>query len=313
MVSRATAMDAWRHGVVEAKGDSGFLFMVAESGFADARSIDVEVVQFVSGNTPVRALVAGEIDSFDGSPVVALAAMAQGADIKILGCHWPVMTYTLFAREEFAAPQDLRGQVVGVSLPGSLPALFTIEALASAGIAADEIRFANSGSSSDRFRALAAGVIAATGASSEFEVLAEDYGIRALLRGPEATPNLLRSCVMTSGQNISARRNVVERFVAARMASIAYTLEHRTETIALSQRIAGLPNEDLTAAFVYDEVIRYGAVDPLLPLDAAKIQWAIDLMAREGMVPSGLDARSYIDAGVREAALVELDWQDDHQ
>jgi NitT/TauT family transport system substrate-binding protein len=305
-VPDTVAADTWRHGVVEAKGDSGFLFMVEDGGFAERRGIDLDINQFVSGNTPVRAIVAGELDSFDGSPVVALAAMAQGADIKILGCHWPVMTYTLFSRPEFPTPESLRGQTIGVSVPGSLPALFAIEALASVGLTKDDLIFANAGGSTNRFQAVVAGVVSATAASSEFEVIAENYGVHALLRGPTATPNLLRSCLMTSGRNISERRDLVERFVAARMESIAYALIHRDETIALSQKVAGLPADDQTSAFVYDEVIAYSAIDATMPLDIEKIQWALDLMIREDMIDGAHKAADFTDPSLREAALARL-------
>jgi len=178
-VHAAGALKVWRHGIVEAKGDSSILFMPARGGFAEKRGIDLQLVQFVVGTTPVRALVAGQLESFEGSPVVALAAMHQGADIKIVGCHWPVMTYSVFARADINSISDLRGKTVGVSAPGSLPDLFIREALESGGLKDTDVRYANAGSSTDRFKAVAAGVVDAAGSSSEFEIEAGARGSHA--------------------------------------------------------------------------------------------------------------------------------------
>src|ERR1700741_1048008 len=38
----AQAQEAWKHGIVEAKGDSGFLFQAAEGGFGKKRNLDID-------------------------------------------------------------------------------------------------------------------------------------------------------------------------------------------------------------------------------------------------------------------------------
>lgn len=303
----ADAAETWKHGIVEAKGDSGFLFMSARRGFAERHGIDLEMVQFVTGTTATRAILAGELDSLEGSPVVALAAMAQGADMKIIGCHWPVMTYTLFSAADIASPEDLRGKTVGISSPSSLPALFAIEALASFGLTGENVAFANAGSSADRFRAVAAGVVAAAASSSEFEVLAEEFGVKALLRGADITPDFLRTCMMSTAKIIEARRDTIEHFLAAEMEALDYALENREETIILAREVAGLRDDDQSPVFVYSEVIRHSAVDPTLSIYREKVQWSIDMMRRHGIIRGEHNAADFIDGSVREGALRILD------
>src|SRR5262249_36524002 len=108
--SAASAQEAWRHGIVEAKGDSGFLFQAAEGGFDEKHGVSIEMVQFTGGPTALKALISGDLDSFEASPVVALSAMHQGADVKIIGCDWPGMTYTVFSGKDIATPADLKGK-----------------------------------------------------------------------------------------------------------------------------------------------------------------------------------------------------------
>jgi len=39
----ATIVESWRHGVLEAKGDSGFVFMAAKGGFAAKQGLNVDM------------------------------------------------------------------------------------------------------------------------------------------------------------------------------------------------------------------------------------------------------------------------------
>jgi NitT/TauT family transport system substrate-binding protein len=293
----------WRHGIVEAKGDGSVLYMPAERNFDEKYGIDLKMIQFVSGGTPVRAIMAGELDSFEGSPVVALAAMHEGADIKIVGCHWPIMTYALFAAKGINSIADLKGKSIGVSAPGTLPDFFGREALGRAGLTEGEFTLANVGSSPDRFRAVAAGIVAAAGTSSEFEIEAPKFGVKVLLRGPEATPLLLRSCLMTRASIIAARRNDVVNWLAGAMEGYAYALKNRDEALALGKRMAGLPADDETAAFIFDEAIRYSAVSPDLAIPVEKVQWSDDAMVRHGTLKGRVDVTGFIDDGPRQEAL----------
>ena len=65
---------------------------------------------------PLKALIAGELDSYEGSPASALIAGSTGADVKILGCTWPKLTYSLFAHDGIATIADLKGKKIGVEV-----------------------------------------------------------------------------------------------------------------------------------------------------------------------------------------------------
>jgi NitT/TauT family transport system substrate-binding protein len=302
----APRLVTWRHGIVEAKGDASFLYMPAEANFDEKHGIDLKMVQFVSGGTPVRAIMAGELESFEGSPVVAFAAMHEGADIRIVGCHWPIMTYSLFAAKGIETIADLRGKSIGVSAPGTLPDFFGREALSRAGLTDGEFTLANAGSSPDRFRAVAAGVVAAAGTSSEFEIEAPNFGVKVLLRGPEATPLLLRSCLMTRASTIASRREEVVNWLAGAMEGYAHALKNREKALTLGRRMAGLGPDDKTAEFIFDEAIRYSAVTPDLAIDAEKVQWSDDAMVRHGTLKERMDVSAFIDDGPRQEALTRV-------
>src|SRR5438067_12860009 len=85
----AQNLKTWRHGTVQAKADAGFVFMASNAGFAEKRGLKIEMVQFTGDALALKALLAGELDSYEGSPGGPMLAAAQGADIKLLGCYWP--------------------------------------------------------------------------------------------------------------------------------------------------------------------------------------------------------------------------------
>jgi len=293
----------WKHGIVEAKGDSAFLFMPLHGGFTEARGLDVEMLQFQSGSTATRALIAGALDSFESSPVVALSAMHQGAPIKVVGCHWPVMTYSLYAAPEIRSVADLRGKDIGVSTPGSLPDLFAREALAAGGLSEGDYTFGNAGGSSNRFLAVVAGVVDAAASSSEFEIEAEARGIKVLVRAAEATPNFLRSCIFATTRMIETRRADLVRYLAAAMEGYRYALGHRAEAVALAREVADLDAASPVPEFIFDEAVRYSAVTPDLAIPVAKLQWTDDMMVRHGAAEGNRDVAEFVDDSLRQEAL----------
>src|SRR4030081_579164 len=84
--SPALAQSAWRHGIIEAKSDAGILMMVAR-GFAERQGLKYEIVQFKIDAIGLKALLAGEIESYDGALTGTVVGAFLGVDGQLLGCH----------------------------------------------------------------------------------------------------------------------------------------------------------------------------------------------------------------------------------
>src|SRR5258706_13727698 len=89
----------WRHGVLEAKSDAGFIFMPAKGGFAEKQGLKLDVVQFKGDAIALKAMMAGGLDTYEGSPCGPLAAGAARGGIKNLRCHRPTLTYWHYAHD----------------------------------------------------------------------------------------------------------------------------------------------------------------------------------------------------------------------
>src|SRR5258708_26975407 len=168
LITSASAQDLWRHGTLVPKGDAGFIYMAAEGGFAKAQGLDLKMQAFQNDTLMMKALIAGELDSYEGSPISPLIAGSKGADVKILGCSWPKLTYSLFSHDGIGAVADLRGKKFGISAPGSLPDLVARAMLKQAGIAPPALSFVAARSHPVRVRGVMAKTIHAPIPTSAF-------------------------------------------------------------------------------------------------------------------------------------------------
>jgi len=301
----ARADETWRHGTLAPRGDAGFIYMAAEGGFAKAEGLDLKMLPFPNDTAMMKALIAGELDSYEGSPVSALIAGSTGADVKIIGCTWPKLTFSLFAHDGIGTVADLKGGKVGISAMGSLPDLVSRALLRQAGVAPSEASFVSSGNDQERLRAVLARTIDAAIATGDFAARPE-FKLKTLAVAGQALPQFLRQCLITRGDLIRSRRSVVVAFVAAEMNAYAFALTHHDRETALTRRISGLPPGDPTAEANYREVVEQRAVSPAAEIDLDKLRWLRDLLAEDGRMAAKFDPAAVTDPSIREAALARV-------
>src|SRR5678815_175528 len=189
----------WKHGLINAKADAGIFLMVSTRDFAKKQGLKIEISQFKDDQLALKALIAGELDSFEGGPQGVFAADAKGADVKLLGCHWIVVPHGIYANEKIKKVEDLKGKQIAVSAPNSMPDMLARSALAKFGISDSEVKLAAVGGDKDRYQALIGGVVDAAVVSNEYQPVAPK-NIHLLVAGREAVPNFLRVCMVSSGK-----------------------------------------------------------------------------------------------------------------
>jgi len=277
----------WKHALLNAKADAGFFMMSAKKGFAAKQGLNLELLQVKDDQIGLKALIAGEVDSFEGGPQGAFAAAARGADVKIIGCHWIVLPHGIYVRDDIKKVEDLKGKSIAVSAPNSMPDLLARAALAKYGIGADQVKLAAVGGDRERYQALAGGVVEGAVVSNEYQP-AMPKKLHLLIAGRDAVPNFLRVCLMTSGKVLKERGDDVVHFLAAEMQALRFALSHKAETVALTQEIIHAKPDDPRAAFVYDDAVAHHAVDPDLPIPADKLNWMQEQMVKAGKLKAVL-------------------------
>ena len=304
--AEAQSPKVWRHGIVEAKSDAGIVMMPAQGGFAEKRGLKIEYIQFKGDTLALKALIAGELESYEGSPGGPMIAASRSADVKIVGCYWPGLTSGIFVGKDITELKQLKGKTFAISAPGSLPDLFARTVLETNKIPISDVKFAAMGSDADRFRAVSAGIVQAAAASTEFSPLLEKQGIRMLLHAHDVAPNYIRFCTYMGSKTIKDKAADATSFLAAQMEGFRYALGHNDEMVKLSQQMTDAKPEDPKAAYVFEEVTKYSAVDPNMPIPREKLAWMKDLLVRTENLTVPLDLDKMIDGSLREKALAAV-------
>jgi NitT/TauT family transport system substrate-binding protein len=301
--AKSEEMKLWRHGVVEAKSDAGIVFMPSKGGFAEKQGLKIEIKQFKGDTLALKALLAGELESYEGNPGSPMVAASRGADIKLVGCYWPGLTYAIYSKPDIKSPADLKGKTFAISAPGALPELVARAVLAQNNVPAADVKFTVMGSDADRFKAVTAGIVDAAAASSGFAPAAEKAGVKMLVHAIEAVPNYVRFCIYSSEKTLAARKDDAAHFLAAEMAGFRHALANRDQTIALTREITLAKPDNPLPAFTYDEVKRYSAVDPDMPIPMNKLTWLRDLLVTTGNLTKPLNLDAFVDGDIRTKAL----------
>jgi len=300
--SRGQELKPWKHGVIEPKGDAGFMVMVGQRDFASRQGLKVEIVSLKNGATAHKALLAGELDSIESSPGAAILAGARGADIKILGCDWPGVPHGLMVRSAISKVEDLKGKTIAVAAPGSLPNLLVNAILEQHKIAQSDVRFANLGGDLDRFKAVAAGVADAGIVAAEFMAVAPK-DVKMLVAGHEALPNYVRLCLTMTGKTIAERRADAVGFLAAEIEAMKFAVSHRDETIRLTQDTIHAKPDDPRPAYAFDDTLKQNAIDPTIALPLEKLNWMQNELVKAGNLKTPIDLMTVTKPDIRAEAM----------
>ena len=255
-LSAVQAQDrVWKHGILEAKSDSGFIAMVDKGGFGAKHGLKVEILQIKAGATLMKALIAGEIDSVDMGAAESIVAAVRGTGVKIVGCTWPGVPQVVLATADIKTLADLKGKNVAISSPGSLPDLLFRGMLDAANVPFSDVKLATQGADLDRYKSLVAGIVDAAVVSNEFEAVMTP-NIKVLAKGGTAVPKFILLCLATSSKALAERRDDLVRFVAAEMDAYTYAAGHRDETIKLAHELTHAKPDDTRAQFITDQALR---------------------------------------------------------
>jgi len=303
VMAPAAAQDkVWKHALLNAKADAGFFMMSAKHGFAKKQGLDLQLLQVKDDQIGLKALLAGEVDSYEGGPQGVFAAAARGADVKIVGCHWVVLPHGIYVRDDIHKVTDLKGKSIAVSAPNSMPDMLARFALEKEGVDPAQVKLAAVGGDRERYQALVGGVVEGAVVSNEYQPEMPKT-VHRLIAGRDALPNFLRVCMVTTGKVIKERGDDLVKFLAAEMQALHYALSHKDDTVALTREIIHAKPDDPRPAFVYDDAVEHHAIDPDLPIPADKLNWMQDQLVKVGKLKARLDLAAVSDDGPREKAL----------
>jgi NitT/TauT family transport system substrate-binding protein len=293
----------WRHAIVEPKSDAGIVMMAGKSDIAGKHGLNIEYVPVKGDALALKALIAGDVDSYEGSPGGAIIAASRGADIKLVGCYWPGLSYGIFSTDKITSVDQLKNGTFAISNPGSLPDLISRGILRKHNIALSGVRFASLGGDADRFRALSQGLVDAAAISTEFVPFAADHQSHLLFDAHQELPNFLRVCTYVSASKISQDRAAVVNFVAAQMDGVRFAMEHKQASIDLTVKTLNLKPTDPRPAYIYDQAIKFNLLDPTMTVPTDKLNWMKQLLIDTRNLSAPVDIANITDTSIRTEAL----------
>jgi NitT/TauT family transport system substrate-binding protein len=301
--SSANAQEkVWKHGILEAKADSGFIGMVASGDFAKKYGLKIEITQIKAGATLMKALIAGEIDSVDMGAAEEIVAGARGTGVKIVGCTWPGMPQVVLAKDTIKTPDDLKGRTVAISSPGSLPDLVFKGMLQEKRVPVSEVKMAVQGADLDRYRSLISGITDAAVVSNEFvPVMPKD--VHVLMKAGEVVPKFLRLCLATNANVLKTRRDDLIKFVAAEMAAYKFAQEHPDAATKLAHEMTHTAGDDKRAAFIVKQALKEKQTDASLTIPVDRIEWMEELFKTANIIAKTVPVSELVDPSVHADAM----------
>ena len=297
----AQELKPWRHGVLDAKSDAGFSFMV-DQGFAEKQGLKLKLFQFKSDTHLLQALLAGELDSFEGGPGNSIMAVARGADVKILGCTWPGLPNVIVARG-LTSVHDLKGRTVAVGPSGSLPELLVRVLLDQNDIPVSTVQFSSVGNDHDRYKALVGRVVDIAVVANEFIPLMEQHGLRLLAAANDFAPNFARMCIQSTKKILTMRADDAVHFMTAQILALRYAVSHRDHTVELTRRMAREKEDDPRPGFMFDWAVKTQALDPEVRIPVDKLTYMQEQLIKIGKLSKPVDVTKMLEPAIREKAL----------
>jgi NitT/TauT family transport system substrate-binding protein len=299
-------LPVWRHGVLTPKSDAGIVLMGARGGFGTHEGLDVQIVGIKDDPGLIRALIAGDLDTIEGGPGIALLAAAHGAPVRLLGCAWPLLPLGVFVRPGITKVEDLRGRNFAIAGPSGAPDLVARALLAQHGVPHDSVRFADLGGDADRYKAVVAGVADATVVSMEYVPMAAQAGVRLMVAARDVLPQYMRTCISATQATITNRHDALVAFLAAEISGLRHAMADREAALALTREVTHMPQADPRPASIYDDAKASHSVDTELGMPMDKLAWLQGQLVSMGNLARPVDLSVVVDTGPRDEALALL-------
>ncbi|MGQ4556570.1 ABC transporter substrate-binding protein [Halobellus sp. GM3] len=229
---------------------TNFTPMVAarNNGFWEDHGMEVsEFVSFSGGGDTVRGLTTGGI-GIGGAALSALVnAHLAGASLKIIGIYLSSTDIEFHTRPDapFESIQDLKGEKIGASSPGSSGEAVLIRSLQEAdGISLDDVEIAYTGGLGETATQLQEGAVAAGWTLQPISTRSLDEGTTKLVfRGRDHVDHYTQFTLAASDQILNENRELAEAYVRGVIDGNDFTKENPEEAAAMWAEVADVPEQ----------------------------------------------------------------------
>ena len=208
-------------------------YMARAAGLYAAQGLNVDIINMSGGSRGAAELQAWRIDVMHVGLSSVIRVNQSGGDLRVIGSLSNVIRFTFFAAPGVKTAADIKGGVVGVSTFGSESDSTVTLALQKLGLTRNDVVIKEYGGGMRRLEAVKSGEIKATAINEPISSIAREQGVNVLVDlVPDQIPWLFSEIVVRR-DDISARRDLLTRFLEASIEGnyIALTDEKRAKEV----------------------------------------------------------------------------------
>jgi NitT/TauT family transport system substrate-binding protein len=276
-----------------------------EKGFFKQAGADITgVISGEGGGTSVRAVIASSLGYGETSPAAAIAAIAQGQDIKIVNIGSRSLAdnvIIVMPDSPIKSVKDLKGKKFAISNPKSLGEMTIVAAAEKVGVNSTDIQRVALGNLSGALTALENHVVDATSIPGILFMMRGGESKYRVIMGPKELPEIPPAVGLASSALTKDNPQKLRAILAARRQAVQFIEQHTADASKILANVyAPLPAKDvdtmmhdLVAAKFYSE----GRIE--MPL----LQTTAHVMKVVGMLDKDVDLTTMVDASFLPADL----------
>jgi NitT/TauT family transport system substrate-binding protein len=212
---------------------NGMPYAIAmEKGFFKAEGADVTgIITSAGGGTTLRNMLAGNVPYGEVNPNVVVAAIQQGADIKIISDNVSTVAEFVWAVKPdspIKSVKDLKGKKIGYTNPRSTSQALATMVLQTAGLKTDEVELVKTGGFGEGVAALDIGLVDCTPIPeplwSKFE-----GKYRAIAKATDILPPLANVVGVALESQAAAKGEFIKAVIRARRKAVEFMVAHPDE------------------------------------------------------------------------------------
>ena len=300
-VARAAEPITLRYGQIanSARSVSSLALTVAQrKGFLTQEGIDLKVVGLGGTSHQIEALDKGDVElSHTALPYLIEAVLKGSASVGIVGA--PANTiYSLMAQPQIKSFTELRGALVGLSLPIDTISIATRMLLQKHGLGDQDYRSKELVGTPIRAKCLESGECAAVPLGQPDDIVAAQKGFTKLGDSLEVIPSLQFSVIAARRDWAENNRDAVMRFTRAFAGAYRFmrARTNRAEMTQITTEATGAPPDVARAVLDFFYEPDRGVMPKQAEIDMAGVAAVIDLLAKTGELKAPLPgAERFVD------------------
>jgi len=239
--------------------------LAQEQGFYVEERVDVRILGGVRTAPSIQMLVGGNVEVSQTVGTTTLAAILQGAPLKVVMVFNDKPSYWLYSKKSIRTFADLKGAKVASITPGSTGDRLLKIVLEKNGVNwKKDLQIIYIGTSDVLIKSLLSGSVDAAVLSLPGNLIAKDAGFPELASFASEVGTLTGG-VATSDPFITKRSDVAVRFLRATLKGLKFFKNNREGSAKIMVKFMNLPYE--TALRTYDATIPFFVWDGLISED----------------------------------------------